>query len=447
MAHLQLIKAPLDDKSFPEDRWYLPLDLLAVASAAERDGHKTTILDGGIWQLDKLSDVVGRDADVVGLTYSTMSIRSFEMLARLAHERGVRVIVGGQAATASAYSVAEEPFVDLVVAGDGEPAICNIARQVETGEWCPEKVPNAVFYYQGRHMHGPRVEISCDQIGRFSRLAGGVDPEDYLSAFAAGNTLKNIAAVRPTNLFSKRGCHAHCSFCARTDKRVRARAAREVAAEISELTTRFGLDYVVDHSDTWLSKLQWAREFVAERGRLGDAMPRMMIFADSRHLSAEAIELLPKAGVDNVLLGIESASERILLRNGKANSRRKIDEAILRLLDNGIRVSVSLVLGLLGEDDASLSETCRFAAHVAQLTGVRCYCNVIMPLPGSPAWDVFMSSAAGRKWSRALDFNLEAVRHDFIRNHTTVTGGVERLLKERNLILARNDLQQLEFAR
>jgi len=110
-------------------------------------------------------------------------------------------------------------------------------------------------------------------------------------------------------------------------------------------------------------------------------------------------------------------------------------------------VSVSLVLGLLEEDDASLRDTCDFADRMAQLPGVRCYCNVIIPLPGSPAWEAFMASGGAGRWSRALDYELNAVRHDFICSHTRVKGGLDRLLRERDAILARNDLDVVELAR
>ncbi|MCG2775877.1 MAG: radical SAM protein [Desulfobacterales bacterium] len=437
----------MDDGSLPEDRWYMPLDLLTVATAAENTGCKTAILDGGILSFNEISKVIGRDVDVVGFSYSVMSVRNLEKLARLAHERGSLVVLGGQAATASAASLAREPFVDIVIAGDGEPAICEIANQIAHDKWNPTRIPNSLSFSGNKFLKGPVAEIPSDDIGKFSRFAGSVNPEDYIGEFAEGNTLKNISAVRAANIFSKRGCHGRCSFCGRTDKRIRARNPSEILAEIHDLTHSFHLDYIIDHSDTWMSDISWVRRFVAERSKMDIGLPNMMIFADSRHLNTAAIDLLPKAGIDNVLLGVESASKRILLKNGKPNSKRKVFDVIQRLVDKEIKVSASFVLGLIGEDDASLAETCSFAEQLSHLSGVRCYCNVIIPLPGSPAWAEFMASGVGERWSRALDYRLDSVREDFIRTHTRITGGLDRLLKERDIILANNDLRRLEFAR
>lgn len=437
----------MDDGSLPEDRWYLPLDLLTVASAAERMGCAVKILDGGLLGLDEISNLIGRDVEVVGLSYSAMSIRNLEKLAKLAYSRGIRVILGGQAATASAHSLAQEPFIDLVVVGDGEPAIKEIVKQISRCEWNPNNIPNSLSYIDGRYVQGPSVEVSSSQIGRFSRFSGGVEPESYIGAFADGNTLKNISAIRATNIFSKRGCRGRCSFCARTDKHLRSRNPNEVVTEILELTNRFNLDYIIDHSDTWMSNTDWVRRFVEERSQLNNGMPKMMIFMDTRYANATAIDLLPQGGIDNVLLGIESASERILSKNGKHNSKQHILEVIQRLLANDIKVTASFVLGLIGEDDASLAETCKFIEQISQSSRVRCYCNVIMPLPGSPAWSLFMESKKGKKWLRTINYNLNDVRYDFIRLFTNISGGLDRLLQERDAILSANNLLPLEFAR
>ncbi len=447
MVRLQLVKAPLDGGSLPEDRWYLPLDLLAVASAAERAECEVSIFDGGTLSVETIAQEVGRDVDVVGLTYSALSVRNLQRLAELAHHRGARVVLGGQAATASAQSLARESFIDLVVSGDGEPAICEIVEQTEKGQWAPERIPNAISSSGSDVVHGPRVEVGGEEIGRFSRAAGGLDAETYIRAFRQGNTLKNIKANRATNIFSKRGCVARCSFCARTDKRVRTRPPQQVAAEIAEVSRRFGLDYVIDTSDTWVTSLAWIREFARERAALDGACPSMMAFVDARHVNHDVSDLLREAGVDNVLLGIESASERVLLRNGKPNRQEKIREAITGLVNAGMRVSVSLVLGLLGEDDKSIGETRRFVDAIAGLPGVQCYCNVIMPLPGSPAWSAFLTSRMGRRWERALDYELGAVRVDFVEAMTSVTGGVDRLFDECDAILSQNGLRKLEYAR
>jgi len=447
MVRLQLVKAPLDDGSLPDDRWHLPLDLLAVASTAERAQCEVSILDGSMLGIEAIADEVGQDADVVGLTYSALSVWNLRKLAETAYCRGARVVLGGQAATASAESLAKESFIDLVISGDGEPAIREIVEQIRKSEWVPERIPNGVAYAINGVVYSPRVELESEKIGRFSRVAGGLDVETYVASFQKGNTLKNIEARRASNVFSKRGCAARCSFCARTDKRVRTRPVREVVTEIAEISRRFDLDYVIDASDTWITSLDWIRDFARERAAVNVALPSMMVFVDARHVYRDVPDLLREAGVDNVLLGIESASERVLLRNGKMNRKKKIREAIEGLVHAGIRVSVSLILGLPGEDDKSILETRRFVDTVVALPKVRCYCNVIIPLPGSPAWSAFLTTSARQRWERALDYELEAVRHDFVRAMTSVTGGLDRLFEERDAILAQNDLARLEYAR
>ena len=225
------------------------------------------------------------------------------------------------------------------------------------------------------------------------------------------------------------------------------RPANKVVAEIARITQEYDLDYIIDTSDTWVTSLAWIHDFVKERATLNGTCPEMMVFMDARHFNHNLPELLRKAGITNVLLGIESASERVLLHNGKPNSKRRIQEAIRGLVQADIRVSVSFILGLLVEDDKSIWETRRFVDTIDRLSGVRCYCNVIMPLPGSLAWTAFQANGVGRRWERALDYDLEGVRYDFVNSMMSVTGGVNHLMNERDAILAQNSLPSLEYAR
>lgn len=447
MVRIQLVRAPMDDGTLPADRWYLPLDLLAVASAAEGVGGIVTILDGSTRTLGEIANEVGINAEIVGLTYSALSVQSFKYLAQMAHMRGARVVTGGQAATASAESLAAESFIDLVVRGDGEPAIRELVLQMGSNAWTPADIPNGVALVERRLIDGPRVKIRPDEIGAFSRDAGELDTELYVSAFSSGNTLKNIRACRASNIFSKRGCPERCSFCARTDKRIRARQPLQVVNEIAELVERFDLDYIIDTSDTWITSREWIEEFARDIISVTPRVTGMMVFADARHIIGDIAERLASARIDNVLLGIESASERVLRRNGKLCRKGQARLSIETLLSAGISVSVSLVLGLIGEDEESLRETHKFAEWVSGLEGARCYCNVVIPLPGSPCWTEFTAHDAGKKWLRALDYRLDDVRNDFVKSMTNVRGGVARLFDERDKILDGSGLDRLEFAR
>lgn len=448
MPKLQLVKPSQDDGTSAADQWYLPLDLLAVASAAEREGATVRILDGTNICLDQVIKHLAVDVDVVGFTFTALSIKTFQRLAQIAHKRGVKVIVGGQAATATASNLVEESFIDLVIQGDGEPAIRDIVKQMVAGVWDPENIANAFSFKGGKLVAGPQEVLASDDIGQISRSAGGLNANQYVERFSYGNTLKNISASRATNIFSKRGCGAVCSFCARTDKKLRARSSHLVLEEMARLTREWGIDYIIDTSDSWAIDSRWVKEFATARSAWTEPLPPMMVFADSRHITPEIPSCMKLAGVNNILLGVESASPRILLRNGKSSRPENVQRIIRELTRNGIGVSVSLVLGLIGENEKSLDTTRRFAETVSQWSGVRVYANVIIPLPSSPAWNEFLAhKPMKQKWSRAINYNLEEVRDDFIDIMTDIPGGTAHLFNIRDEILARNDLDFLEFAR
>jgi hypothetical protein len=174
-----------------------------------------------------------------------------------------------------------------------------------------------------------------------------------------------------------------------------------------------------------------------------------MCFVDSRHVTRESSELLRCCGVDSVLIGVESGSERILRRNGKATTRRAIMSAVEALVDAGIRVSCSFVFGLLDEDDESIEETIDLAGTLRSMDGVVCYGNVIIPLMGSRLWEQVF--ATERTWpsfvTSPVDYDLERVRELYVTLGTRVSRGVEGLRVACRRMLESSRLAVMEYAR
>jgi radical SAM superfamily enzyme YgiQ (UPF0313 family) len=157
---------------------------------------------------------------------------------------------------------------------------------------------------------------------------------------------------------------------------------------------------------------------------------------------------MKQCGIDSVLLGVESGSERILRENSKFTTKEAIISAVDLLVRFNIRVSCSFVLGLLGEDERSLDETLDLCSELVSKPGVVCYGNVIMPLMGSPLWaKVFGTS---RTWpssiTRALDYDLTAVREIYVEQATKIRD-LNILQDACKALLHLSHLEELEYAR
>jgi anaerobic magnesium-protoporphyrin IX monomethyl ester cyclase len=442
-----LARCPIDDVRIAADQWNMPLDLLLLADAVDRRCD-VEILDGtllGPGLLDRLS---ASGAEVVGLTYTALSSKSLAAIATQAKKQGALVILGGQPATAASPSLALEPIIDAVCTSDGQPTIQVLSQQLADGAIDLHKVPNLLLRGDAGLAHTHTVlENVWEQIMPPRNFAG-VEPERYLREYRGTNTLVNMSGQRAANLLSKRGCKRRCSFCARQDKGSRARNPAIVAQEIRYLLDSFGIDYTLDTSDTWVDE-PWMAAFSHQRKEARIDGIKMMVFADARDITRDVALALASCGVDSVLLGIESGSERILRRNGKFISRRAIVQAVDDLVFAGIKVSCSFVLGLLDEDAASLEETVSLTRELHAKPGVLCYGNTIMPLMGSWLWKSTFPN--DRSWpsfiTRALDYDLEAARDLYISEATRLPGGRLALKQACEEILASCQLPVKEYAR
>lgn len=427
MALIQLVRCPVDDPRIAADQWSMPLDLLLIADAVDRRCD-LEILDGTLLGLDGIRRRIDPLAACVGFTYSALSAAALRTLASEANANGSFVIVGGQPARASADSLIGELFIDAVCVGDGQPVMAALSRQALTGGIDAIDLPNVLTRWNGETVSTVQAQEDVRSQVLAERSTGGLNPAHYLARYPESNTLRNMGGLRASNVFSKRGCPFSCSFCARQDKTVRLRNPDLVADEVEMLTRAYGVDYILDTSDTWVDA-KWAEMFsLARQARKLDEV-KMMVFADSRHIDQATCGWFRRCGVDSVLLGIESGSERILRRNRKKTTREAIIDAVDRLVDSGIGVSCSFVLGLLDEDEDSLRETLDLVEILCRKDRVLCYSNVIIPFMGTHLWSEAFSPK--RLWpssvTRAVDYDLRVVRELYVEEATHVMGGLRTL--------------------
>jgi len=425
----------------------MPLDLLLLVGVID-DTVPVEIVDGSLLSLDEVRTRLSRGASCVGFTYSALSSNSLNLLANESKERGSFVIIGGQAAAGAARSLINEPFIDAVCIGDGIPVVQSLAEQMVCGKIDATQIPNLFTRTTDETVIATRHEdedVWSEKIP--PRNSGGLVPDLYWEKYPETNTLINMGGHKAGNIFSKRGCLYTCSFCARQEKRIRCRDPRRVAAEIRDLVACHGVDYILDTSDTWID-IKWAEKFADELRYNGLQQIPIMVFADSRHISPAACWAMKQCGIDSVLLGVESGSERILRENNKFTTRRAILEAVDLLVRFDIRVSCSFVLGLLGEDERSLNETLDLCSELVSKPGVVCYGNVIMPLMGSPLWTKVFGM--GTTWppyiTRALDYDLTAVREIYVEQATKVRN-LNVLQDACKALLHLSHLETLEYAK
>jgi hypothetical protein len=227
--------------------------------------------------------------------------------------------------------------------------------------------------------------------------------------------------------------------------------ASRVYAEYSYLERECGVDYIADFSDSWVV-LPFLRALANEYAAHGKLGAGLRVYGDVRLIGPVSVRLMRDVGVDTVLLGIESGSERVLGLNGKPVTRNQILSAVSLLGAAGIKVADAYVLGLIGETRESVSETVELACQVRELCQTEIsYWNIMTPLPGSRAWELLVGIGAIRPHDApTLTNSLDPQRLERFAVQALCDlgrGGYELLVETRELMSSESRVASTEFVR
>lgn len=152
------------------------------------------------------------------------------------------------------------------------------------------------------------------------------------------------------NVVTSRGCPYGCNWCAKPvfGRRYTQRSAGDVARELARLKRDVAPDHVWFADDIFGLTAEWIEAFAEEVERLDARIP-FLIQSRANLMTPRATEALRRAGCEEVWLGVESGSQRILDAMEKGSRLDEIRAATRHLREHGIRSGWFLQLGFLGE--------------------------------------------------------------------------------------------------
>ena len=153
------------------------------------------------------------------------------------------------------------------------------------------------------------------------------------------------------------GCsHNACTFCNMyADKQFHIRKLTDILEDLA--MARRAYRYVerifLADGDALIVKTETLLEILRTIRRLFPECERITSYASARDILLKTpgeLKLLQKNGLDMVYLGLESGSERILKAINKGVTVEETVQACLKAKDAGIRLSVTQITGLAGQD-------------------------------------------------------------------------------------------------
>lgn len=342
---------------------------------------------------------------IVGLSFTTLGLeRVGDLMFRMTGRFGDRPlwIAGGPHPTADPQGVLRLGF-RAVVRGEGEAALLDLLRAADSGADLAT-VPGVV----ARGSNSPAEPL------------GGRQPVD-LDRFPPF-PLRRRRVVGPIEI--TRGCPFACAYCqtsqllgtrprhrsvdviARYATVIRQRGLRDVRVIAPDAFSYGSPDGKTQNLAALESLLSTLRNSLGSEGRLFFGTFPSEVRPE--HVNPAALELVKRfADNDNLIIGAQSGSERVLARCGRGHRVADILAAVSQTLAAGLKPHVDFIFGLPDESDQDLNDTVAVIRELVAM-GALIHAHTFMPLPQTR----FAGAPPGRIHGRVRPFVKELIRAD-----------------------------------
>jgi anaerobic magnesium-protoporphyrin IX monomethyl ester cyclase len=297
--------------------------------------------------------------DIVGVTAITPAIYKAERILQIAKEVNPRIVtvLGGIHGTFMYPQVlAEAPWIDAVVRGEGEAVIVNLVAAVAAGDWQSTRPDvKGIAYADGGKVIATPAEPPIADLDRITPDWGILNWDQY-------NYVPLGVRVAIPNF--ARGCPFTCTFCSQWKfwRDYRVRDPKKVVDEIERLVRDHNIGFFIlaDEEPTIHRK-----KFIAFCEELIERKLPVLWGINTRVTDILRDEaLLPmfrKAGLVHVSLGTEAAAQLKLDRFNKETTIAQNKKAITLLKNAGIVAEAQFIVGLENETAETLEETYKMA--------------------------------------------------------------------------------------
>lgn len=383
----------------------LPLSLIYVGTALKSAGYNVILLDERLTRDigSALKESLAAKPVFVGISSMTgYQIRHGLLIAQRVRELAphLPIVWGGVHPTIHADSTARHALVDIVAINEEEETAVELARTLEVGGDL-HQVRGIAFKDAGQVVRTPgRPKIDLDKLAEPDYSL--VDAHSYF-------TIGHISRNRQLQIVTSRGCPFHCGYCYLLLPELRgyrAISAQRVYDRIHHLSQQYGVKSIFFYDDYFFGDRQRVLEFV----ELLEEKPLGVQFEVSCRIdflireSDEFLNRLRNTGFTELLIGVESGSERILKMIRKSFAREQVIEANRKMAKAGISSKLSWMAGFPTETKEDFYQTVDL---MLQLTRENPFCSltplgIYTPYPGTDLYES-CKTTLGMEFPATLD--------------------------------------------
>jgi anaerobic magnesium-protoporphyrin IX monomethyl ester cyclase len=370
--------------------------------------------------------------DVVAITSMTPQIYHALEVAQMAKEQGCQTILGGYHPTLAPEFVAQQPAVDFTIRGEGEHTFKEVIDYID-GNKNNNSLKNIDgLSYKGkdgivRHNKERQLECNLDNFPMPRRDL--LDDAKYI-----------YLGARVAQLETSRGCPHNCKFCCiikmwrNSNKPVsyRTKSTNRIMREIYDVDWKN--DFIFFCEDNFTIKVKRTKQILETMIRSG--VPNKMYFScqsrvDTLYRNPWLVDLMHKAGMRQVFLGIESVHQQSLDAMNKKNTTPEMVKKVVSMLqDRGISIFGGVIIGFPGETKTMVRQTIQFARSL-NLT-----CIQFTPITAFPGTD-FYEEMNEKGMITTNNYKYYDLFHPMLRTKELTTNEIYKLVGWLGMLIKR----------
>ncbi|MGC4036821.1 MAG: radical SAM protein [Chitinophagaceae bacterium] len=389
-----------DPKQWATGQPYAPLGTISAASLLRENGYDVSLFDSmfahspfevvPFIEKHKPGFFVLYDDGFNYLTkmcLTNMREAAFEMI-QYAKQRGCSVIVSSSDST-DRYEEYLQKGADFVILGEAEQTLLELIYKLANNETDYLNVPGITYQHEKAIVKTTRRTVLKNLDALPLPAWDLIDITPYRKSW-----LKH-AGYFSINVATTRGCPFKCNWCAKPiyGNRYNSRSPQHVVAELKFLKEKYEFDHVWFCDDIFGLKPGWVKEF-ADLVETENLHFRFKIQSRADLLMQENyIKDLARAGCDNVWMGAESGSQKILDAMDKGTKVEQIYASTTLLKKYNIKPSFFIQFGYPGETKEDIATT---ISMINTLLPAEIGISVSYPLPGTPFYERVKNELKGK---------------------------------------------------
>ena len=246
------------------------------------------------------------------------------------------------------------------------------------------------------------------------------DWEYYSKKYPLKNNFLGFNSKIAIPIVATRGCpyscFNYCTYPLQQGRKVRMRSAKNVVNEIKHWIENLNTNKFVFRDPVFSIN----RKFTVELCNLiieNNLKIQFLIETHLKNLDDELIDLLKRAGLEMVYIGIESSDAKVL--NGIKRFTVNNDEQYLKikqLVEKKIIVKSMYMFGNPDDDINSIKTTIEYSKYLPnQLVQY----SVFTPYPGTPIYKTFENKITEKKYEHFNQYNL-VYKHNTLSNNNLI---------------------------